>query len=128
MTMQAHLKPRANLPAALVSYGDNDLPVILGGIEEMHAHFDKVGVANRFIRVPNANHFYLRSAIAEATDGSTATLEDLIADFLYDKLGLASSPNQPGNAHNRNLTNMLHVTTKTLEDSPPPGTGTTSMR
>lgn len=90
MTMQAHLKPRANLPAALVSYGDNDLPVILGGIDEMHAYFDKVGVANQFIRVPNANHFYLRSAMAAAADGRTATLEDLIADFLYDKLALAS--------------------------------------
>ncbi|KAA0073854.1 alpha/beta hydrolase [Tardiphaga sp. P9-11] len=90
MTMQAHLKPRANLPAALVSYGDNDLPVILGGIEEMHAHFDKVGVANRFIRVPNANHFYLRSAVAAVADGRTTTLEDLIADFLYDELALAS--------------------------------------
>jgi dienelactone hydrolase len=90
MTMQAHLKPRANLPAALVSYGDNDLPVILGGIDEMQAHFNKVGVANQFIRVPNANHFYLRSAVAAAGNGSTATLEDLIADFLYDKLALAS--------------------------------------
>jgi predicted esterase len=90
MTMQAHLKPRANLPAALVSYGDNDLPVILGGIDEMQAHFDKVGVANQIIRVPNANHFYLRSAVATATDGSTATLEDLIAEFLFDRLALAS--------------------------------------
>ena len=90
MTMQAHLKPRTNLPAALIAYADNDLPVILGGIDEMRAHFDQVGVANRFVRVPNANHFYLRGAVATANDGQTMTLEDLIADFLYDKLALAS--------------------------------------
>lgn len=90
MTMQAHLKPRAGLPAALVSRGDNDLPVILGGIDEMQAHFDAAGLANVFVRVPNANHFYLRSAVADASNGRTAPLEDLIADFLHDRLALAT--------------------------------------
>ncbi|MDB5655623.1 MAG: hypothetical protein JWQ94_3236 [Tardiphaga sp.] len=90
MTMQAHLKPRANLPAALVSYGDDDLPVIRGGIDEMKAHFARVGIANQFIRVPDANHFYLRNVSAMAADGRTAALEDLIAVFLHDQLALAS--------------------------------------
>ncbi|MET4387263.1 dienelactone hydrolase [Bradyrhizobium sp. F1.4.3] len=89
-TMQAHLKPYSRLPAALVSYGDNDLPVILGGIDEMRAHFDKVGVDNLFVRVPDANHFYLRSAVAAGANGHAAALEDLIADFLYDQLALAT--------------------------------------
>jgi acetyl esterase/lipase len=90
ITMQAHLKPRANLPAALVSHGENDLPVILGGIDEMQSHFSAVGVANRFVRVPNANHFYLRNAVAATADDSTTTLENMIAEFLYDNLALAS--------------------------------------
>ena len=89
VTMQAHLRPRSQLPAALVSYGDGDLAVILSGIDEMRGHFDKVGVDNMFVCVPDANHFYLRSAAAVGADGRTAQLEDLIADFLYDRLSLA---------------------------------------
>jgi predicted esterase len=88
MTMQAHLKPRADLPAVFVSRGDDDLPVILGGTDEMHAHFDKVGIAHQSVRVPNANHFYLRSVMAVDANGRTAPLEDLIADFLHDQLAL----------------------------------------
>ncbi|WP_426412629.1 alpha/beta hydrolase [Bradyrhizobium ganzhouense] len=88
-TMQANLKSRAHLPAAFVSYGESDLPVILGGIDEMRAHFDGVGLGSLFVRVPDANHFYLRSAPSAAADGRIAPLEDLMAGFLYDHLALA---------------------------------------
>ena len=89
-TMQAHLKPRAGVPAALMFYGDDDLPVIRGGIDEMRDYMTKVGVSNQFARVPAANHFYLRTAAAIRADGSTTDVETLIAEFLYDRLALAT--------------------------------------
>jgi dienelactone hydrolase len=89
-TMQAHLKPRIGLPAALVFYGDDDLPVIRGGIDEMRDHLTKTGVCNLIARIPGANHFYLRSAEAMRADGSKADVETLIAEFLYDRLAFSS--------------------------------------
>jgi predicted esterase len=89
-TMQAHLKPRAGMPAALMFYGDDDLPLILGGIDEMRDHMNKVGVSNQFACVRGASHFYLRTAQATRADGSMTDLETLMAEFLYDRLGLAT--------------------------------------
>jgi dienelactone hydrolase len=89
-TMQAHLKQRPGVPAALMFYGGDDLPVILGGIDEMRDHMNKVGVANQFACIPGANHFYLRAAQATRADGSLTDLETLMAEFLYDRLALAT--------------------------------------
>lgn len=89
-TMQAHLRPRVGLPAALMVYGDDDLAVIRGGVDEMHDHMKKVGVINQFTCVPDANHFYLRTAGVARADGSLTDLETLMAEFLYDRLALAT--------------------------------------
>ncbi|MFB9261996.1 alpha/beta hydrolase [Bradyrhizobium erythrophlei] len=90
-TLDISLTDAAIAPAALMFFGERDLPVILGGIDEMRGHFNRVGVANQMVHVAGADHFYLRTARVERADGSASDVETVIAEFLYDKLGLASA-------------------------------------
>jgi dienelactone hydrolase len=89
-TMQTYLTPGVRAPAALLCFGEHDLPVMLGGIEEMREHMTTVGIANQFATIPGANHFYLRTATVARPDGSVTDVETLMAEFLYDKLGLST--------------------------------------
>jgi acetyl esterase/lipase len=88
-TMDVHLTDSATAPAALLFHGERDLPVILGGIAEMRDHFNRVGIANRFVHVAGADHFYRRTATVERADGKASDVETAIAEFLYDTLRLA---------------------------------------
>ncbi|WP_298363781.1 alpha/beta hydrolase fold domain-containing protein [uncultured Bradyrhizobium sp.] len=90
-TMDFHLTDGAIAPAALVFHGERDLPVILDGIGEMRAHFDRVGLANQFVHVAGADHFYQRTATVLRADGSACDVETMIAEFLHDRLHLADA-------------------------------------
>ncbi len=88
-TLETHVAGSAGNPAMLMYYGQNDLPVILGGIDEMHQHMTKAGVENQFVHVAGQNHFYLRTAAVDREDGSKTDVETLMAEFLYARLDLA---------------------------------------
>lgn len=88
-TLETHVTGVAGKPAMLMYYGEKDLPVILGGIDEMHRHMTKAGVENQFVHVAGQNHFYLRTAAVDRRDGSTTDVETLMAEFLHARLGLA---------------------------------------
>ena len=93
MTMDAYLESGIGGPPTLVLYGQNDLALILGGIDEMRARFTKAGVANTFVDLPGQTHFYLRSATLGSiegapVDGSPADVEAMIAAFLHRHLRL----------------------------------------
>ena len=90
-TMQTYLKPAPRNAPAFLAFGEHDLPVILGGIDEMREHMNRTGVANEFVTVPGANHFYLRTAEVAGPDGISSDVETRIVQFLYDKLGLAAA-------------------------------------
>jgi dienelactone hydrolase len=88
-TMQTYLTPNTKAPAALLYFGEHDLPVMLDGVGEMREHMTRVGIAHQFVTIPGADHFYLRSAEVTRPDGSLTDVETLMAEFLYEKLGLA---------------------------------------
>lgn len=88
-TLETYVTSVARKPAMLLYYGENDLPVILGGISEMRQHMTKAGVDNQFVHVTGQNHFYLRTAAVDRDDGSKTDVETLMAEFLYARLGLA---------------------------------------
>ena len=88
-TLETHVTGTAGEPAMLLYYGEDDLPVILGGVDEMRQHMTKVGVENQFVHVAGQNHFYLRTAVVDRKDGGKTDVETLMAEFLYAKLGLA---------------------------------------
>lgn len=88
-TLETHVTGTADEPAMLLYYGENDLPVILGGVDEMRQHMTEVGVENQFVHVAGQNHFYLRTAVVDREDGGKTDVETLMAEFLYAKLGLA---------------------------------------
>lgn len=88
-TLETHVTGTAGEPAMLLYYGENDLPVILGGVDEMRQHMTEVGVENQFVHVAGQNHFYLRTAVVDREDGGKTDVETLMAEFLYAKLGLA---------------------------------------
>jgi acetyl esterase/lipase len=88
-TMRAYLKPSSTAPAALLYFGEHDLPVMLDGVAEMLEHLTRVGIANQFVTIPGADHFYLRTAEVARADGTITDVETLTAEFLYEKLGLA---------------------------------------
>lgn len=88
-TMQAYLTPATRNPSAFLAFGEHDLPVMRGGIEEMREHMNRAGIANEFVDVPDVGHFYLRSAEVARSDGNPTDVETRIAEFLYEKLGLA---------------------------------------
>jgi acetyl esterase/lipase len=88
-TMQAYLKPNIPAPAALLYFGEHDLPVMLDGVAEMREHLTRAGIANQFVTIPGADHFYLRSAEVTRPDGTVTDVETLMSEFLYEKLGLA---------------------------------------
>lgn len=87
-TLETYVRSSAGAPAALCFFGENDLPGILGGREEMRDHLAKLGVANQFVTIAGANHFYLRSVQAQRPDGSSADVETLMAEFLHHRLAL----------------------------------------
>jgi steroid delta-isomerase-like uncharacterized protein len=89
-TMQTYLTPGVRAPAAFLCFGEHDLPVMLDGINEMREHMTGVGIANQFATIPGANHFYLRTAKVARPDGSLTDVETLMAEFLFDKLGLST--------------------------------------
>ncbi len=88
-TLDTHVTGGAGEPALLLYYGENDLPVILGGVDEMRQHMTKVGIESQFVYVAGQNHFYPRTAAVDRQDGSKTDVETLMAEFLYTKLGLA---------------------------------------
>jgi dienelactone hydrolase len=88
LTMQTYLKPAKSNPAVFLAFGERDLPIMLGGIDEMREHMASVGVDHEFTNIPGANHFYLRTAEATGSDGRRTDVETRIAQFLYDRLGL----------------------------------------
>ncbi|KJC59744.1 hypothetical protein UP10_16500 [Bradyrhizobium sp. LTSPM299] len=90
-TMDVHLTDGATAPAALLFHSEHDLPVILGGIAEMRDHFNRVGIANRFVHVADADHFYRRTATVQRADGKASDVETAMAEFLYDTLRLAGT-------------------------------------
>jgi predicted esterase len=90
-TMDTYLADGAIAPAALLFHGERDLPVILGGIAEMRDHFNRVGIANRFVQVAGADHFYQRTAKVARVDGRSCDVETTMAEFLHDELRLAGT-------------------------------------
>jgi dienelactone hydrolase len=89
-TLEAHVTDSVNRPAMLMYSAENDLPVVLGGVEEMRRHMAAVGITSQFVHVAGQNHFYLRTAAIDRSDGSKADVETVMAEFLYEQLNLAS--------------------------------------
>jgi steroid delta-isomerase-like uncharacterized protein len=87
-TLETYVTAAAQSPAALLYFGEDDLPGIRGGLEEMREHLVRVGVDNQFVTIPGANHFYLRTSQVERADGSTTDVETLMAEFLHSRLKL----------------------------------------
>jgi dienelactone hydrolase len=88
-TLETYVRRDPGNPAALLYFGENDLPEIKGGLEETREYLTKVGVANQFITIAGANHFYLRTVSVGRPDGSVTDVETLMAEFLYDHLRLS---------------------------------------
>jgi acetyl esterase/lipase len=88
-TLETYVRRDPGNPAMLLYFGENDLPEIKAGVEETREHLTKAGVANQFVPIAGANHFYLRTAAVNRPDGSATDIETLMAEFLYDHLRLA---------------------------------------
>ena len=112
-TMKAYLTPSTRHPAAFFTFGENDLPMMLGGISEMRDYMTGVGISNEFVHIPGANHFYLRTAKVAGVDGNPSDVETRMADFLHDKLGLATL--EQSSPETRGAGRAVAATSMTLE-------------
>lgn len=91
VTLRTYVSRDTGGPATLMFFGEQDLPGILGGREEMRDYLTGCGIANQVVTVPGANHFYLGTATVTRPDGSATDVETLMAEFLHDKLGLSQA-------------------------------------
>jgi acetyl esterase/lipase len=89
-TLETYLHSSAHAPAALLYFGEHDLPGIRGGFDEMRDHLTTVGVDNQFVSVAGVGHFYLRTTPVERPDGSITDVETMMAEFLCGRLRLES--------------------------------------
>jgi dienelactone hydrolase/ketosteroid isomerase-like protein len=92
-TLETYVLPDTDQPAALLYFGENDLPGIRDGLEEMREFMTGAGIDNEFVTVPGANHFYLRTAAVPRLDASVTDVETLMAEFLHRCLGLSPLKN-----------------------------------
>lgn len=89
-TLQTYVLSGSKNPAALLYFGESDLPAIRGGHDEMRTHLTRVGVDNQFVTISGANHFYLRTDVVTRSDGSVTDVETLMAEFLCTRLRLSA--------------------------------------
>lgn len=72
----------ASQPPILQFVSENDLEHIRRLTADMQAHSAKLGLRHIVHHVPRAGHFYPRSAVAIARDGSETTVEGAMRSFL----------------------------------------------
>jgi acetyl esterase/lipase len=81
-------------PPLLLFMGENDLPDLTVMLPATVQRLAKAGAAYELVRVPNAGHFYPRTAKLPGPDGGQTSVEDRMAAFLYKHLRLGN----PGSA------------------------------
>lgn len=87
--LDAMLTASAGYPAALMFYGDDDLPSVHTSHVAVEKLLPKTGTPHQLVRIAGANHFYLRTAAIRRADGSTTDVELEMADFLWRQLALS---------------------------------------
>ncbi len=76
----------ATQPPVLLIRGENDLPGIDLINQLMSRHLKSIGIAHACHVVGGGTHFYPASAAARSESGESASVEQLIADFLAARL------------------------------------------
>ena len=88
VTLDASLETRPQGVPTLLFYGEEDLPAILAGVDNLRDRLRKANVSHTIVPVRDQNHFYVRTATHEMPGGRTSDVETTIAAFLYEQLRL----------------------------------------
>jgi predicted esterase len=82
-------------PPVLHLVAERDLDHVRLLTDALAARYAQVGLSHAVYRVPDAGHFYPRTATAIAPDGRSTTVEAAIFGFLDRHLGTAPAPAPP---------------------------------